>query len=208
MSTVIESIIRRKGGTKVRLNGTEYHFTPDEEGRHVAEVSKNAHIQRFLAVPEGFRLLDDEDEGEERDGLNGGLQPNEGGDEPSEEEVSEMRGWYKELTGNDGEGMTFEQLSEAVEVAEAESRLNDSANSADDDADSDADPEPEPEPGVTTEPKADEVPLERQDPATVDEAALRAHFEEVIGEKAHPRMKVENIQARIIETKNAVGDDD
>lgn len=201
MSTVIESIIRRKGGTKVRLNGTEYHFTPDEEGRHVAEVSKNAHIQRFLAVPEGFRLLDDEEEGEERDGLNGGLQPNEDDDQPSEEEFAEMLSWYKELTGNDGEGMTFEQLSEAVEVAEAESRLNDSS-------DDDAEQEQDQEPGVTTEPKADEVPLERQDPATVDEAALRAHFEEVIGEKAHPRMKVENIQARIIETKNAVGDDD
>lgn len=52
----IESIIRRKNGTRVTLDRTEYHFTPNEEGAHVADVENDAHIQRFLSVPEGFKI--------------------------------------------------------------------------------------------------------------------------------------------------------
>lgn len=201
MSTTIESIIRRKGGTKVTLGGTTYHFTPDDEGRHVAEVSKNAHIQRFLSITEGFRLLGDDEEGAGGDtDLSGGLQPNEDDEPPTDEEMAELRARYQELTDNDGEDMSAEQLEEAIEVAEAEVALDDTDTETDTDADQG--------PGVVTEPKPDEVPLERQDPAKVDEAELRARFEEVIGEKAHPRMKVENIQARIIETVEAVEGDD
>lgn len=52
----IESIIRRKNGTRVTLGSTEYHFTPNAEGAHVADVENDAHIQRFLSVPEGFKI--------------------------------------------------------------------------------------------------------------------------------------------------------
>ena len=52
----IESIIRRKNGTRVTLDSTEYHFTPNAEGAHVADVENDAHIQRFLSVSEGFKI--------------------------------------------------------------------------------------------------------------------------------------------------------
>lgn len=52
----IESIIKREGGTRVSLSGTNYHFKPDEEGRHVADVEQEAHVERFLSIPEGYRL--------------------------------------------------------------------------------------------------------------------------------------------------------
>lgn len=55
----IESILRRKNGTKTTLGLTTYHFAPtDTDPRHIAEVTDKAHIQRFLSIPEGFRLVD------------------------------------------------------------------------------------------------------------------------------------------------------
>ena len=52
----IESIIRRAKGTKVTFDDTTYHFKPeDPKGPHVAEVKDEEHIERFLAIPEGFR---------------------------------------------------------------------------------------------------------------------------------------------------------
>jgi hypothetical protein len=54
----IESILRRPGGTKVTLDETEYHFKPGPDGREIAEVADEAHIKLFLAVPEGYRVVD------------------------------------------------------------------------------------------------------------------------------------------------------
>jgi len=52
----IESIIRRKAGTKVQLGDNKYHFAPGEDGgAHVAEVTEPADIARLLSIPEGFR---------------------------------------------------------------------------------------------------------------------------------------------------------
>lgn len=53
----IESILRRKGGTKVTLDGTEYHFAPDSEGREFADVASERHIGIFLSIPEGYRAI-------------------------------------------------------------------------------------------------------------------------------------------------------
>lgn len=53
----IECILHRKGGTEVELPGKTYHFTPQEDGKHVAEVTIEAHIERFLSIPEAYRLL-------------------------------------------------------------------------------------------------------------------------------------------------------
>lgn len=54
----IESIIRREGGSKVRLGSREYRFQPDDKGRHVAEVKDKAHVERLLSIKEGYRALD------------------------------------------------------------------------------------------------------------------------------------------------------
>lgn len=53
----IECILQRQGGTVVELPGKTYHFTPNEDGRHVADVAIEPHIERFLAIPEAYRLL-------------------------------------------------------------------------------------------------------------------------------------------------------
>lgn len=58
MSELIESIIRRPNGTRVTLGNTNYHFKPDAAERHVAEVSEPAHVDRFLAIPEGYRIAE------------------------------------------------------------------------------------------------------------------------------------------------------
>lgn len=56
----IESIIRRKKGSHVSIDGVEYHFAPSEKhgGKHVAEVENPEHIERLLSVPEGFRAIE------------------------------------------------------------------------------------------------------------------------------------------------------
>lgn len=53
----IECILQRKGGTAVEMPGKTYHFVPQEDGKHVADVEIEAHIERFLSIPEAYRLL-------------------------------------------------------------------------------------------------------------------------------------------------------
>lgn len=53
----IESIIKRAGGTKVQLGQETYHFLPDAEGRHVAEVDNPDHVGKLLGIPEGYRYV-------------------------------------------------------------------------------------------------------------------------------------------------------
>lgn len=52
----IESKLHREGGTKIDLGGIEYHFAPQADGAHVAEVENDDHIARFLSIPEGFKI--------------------------------------------------------------------------------------------------------------------------------------------------------
>ena len=58
----VESIIKSEGVSKIDLDGVTYHFKQDAEGRHVAEVASRKHLSRLLAIPEGYKLLDDDDE--------------------------------------------------------------------------------------------------------------------------------------------------
>ncbi|PZU71055.1 hypothetical protein [Sphingobium sp.] len=55
---LIESIIHRPKGTKVALLGGSYHFLPNTEGKHVAEVEDDRDIATLLAIKEGFRPAD------------------------------------------------------------------------------------------------------------------------------------------------------
>ncbi len=60
---LIESIIKREGGTRVDLDRKQYHFKPKQvdgvgpgdELPHVCEVEDEKHITTFLAISEGFR---------------------------------------------------------------------------------------------------------------------------------------------------------
>jgi hypothetical protein len=51
--------IERKDGTPVRIGDVDYHFAPQvPNGPHVAEVSDEQHIARFLAITEGYEPLE------------------------------------------------------------------------------------------------------------------------------------------------------
>ena len=62
----IESIIQRKKGTTVEMDGETYAFnSTTKEQRHIVDVKNKAHVARFLAIPEGYRVADLEDEDED-----------------------------------------------------------------------------------------------------------------------------------------------
>ena len=48
----------REGGTKIDLDGIDYHFVPDKNGDHVAEVTDKKHIGRLLSITEGYEMAD------------------------------------------------------------------------------------------------------------------------------------------------------
>lgn len=52
----IECVLHREGGSHIELGGIDYHFEPVADGAHVADVQDEAHIDRFLAIPESFKL--------------------------------------------------------------------------------------------------------------------------------------------------------
>jgi hypothetical protein len=52
----IECVLKRKGGTHVEMPGKKYHFAAQDDGRHIAEVENTDHIERFLAIPEAYRI--------------------------------------------------------------------------------------------------------------------------------------------------------
>jgi hypothetical protein len=69
----IESIIKRKAGSKITLENpcTTYHFVPEsdsENAPHVATVTNKSHIKTLLSISEGFKQYGtstDSDEDEE-----------------------------------------------------------------------------------------------------------------------------------------------
>jgi hypothetical protein len=52
----IQCTILRDGGSKVDLDGTQYHFEPLEDGSQVADVENEKHADRFLAISEGYKV--------------------------------------------------------------------------------------------------------------------------------------------------------
>jgi len=58
----IESIIKRKKGTTVKLGDMTYFFNATEtEPRHLCEVNIQAHIDRFLSIKDGYRVPEGEE---------------------------------------------------------------------------------------------------------------------------------------------------
>lgn len=56
---LIQCTIKRQGGSRVTLGDQRYHFAPDDLGRHVAEVTDEAHIARLLSISAYVALGDD-----------------------------------------------------------------------------------------------------------------------------------------------------
>lgn len=53
---LIECKIQRPGGSVIELFGREYHFVPATDGCHVCDVDDPAAVDRFLEIPEAYRL--------------------------------------------------------------------------------------------------------------------------------------------------------
>lgn len=63
MTTKIECLIRRAGGSRVQMDGPkrEYHFKPSaDDQRHIASVDVDVHVKQLLRIKEGYRAVDDE----------------------------------------------------------------------------------------------------------------------------------------------------
>ena len=52
----IQCILVRAGGTFADIDGTQYHFEPLEDGALVADIADRTHIDRFLAISEGYKV--------------------------------------------------------------------------------------------------------------------------------------------------------
>lgn len=55
----IECLVQRPNGSLVTMpDGAAYHFLPDDQGRHVAEVDDEKNAAILLGIPEGYRPLE------------------------------------------------------------------------------------------------------------------------------------------------------
>jgi len=54
---LIKCKLKREGGSKIKIGGVEYHFVPDDNGDHVAEVTNEAHANRFLEISEAYEAV-------------------------------------------------------------------------------------------------------------------------------------------------------
>ena len=57
----IQLLLKRDGGSKIELGGKEYHFVPNDDGAHVAEVTDPAAIGRFLSISEHYKIYGETD---------------------------------------------------------------------------------------------------------------------------------------------------
>ena len=98
----IESIIRRKAGTRVSLRTGYYHFISrsPEDPRHVDWVESDEHQEILLAIPEGYRIAEGYGEGVSAQGLHDGGSPSVPDDEPDEHDEPEIgtRAWLDKAT--------------------------------------------------------------------------------------------------------------
>lgn len=188
----IECLLRRPEGTKITLGATEYHFRPDPKlnGAHVAFIADQHHAEALLRIKEAYRALDDI---------------------PVEPvTLDEAKATLEEAFPS----RPFDHLlvepkkPDANPPAPVEPKKPEPA------------PEPQPEPQPDREPdteqasqgaddgteektggdaKADQAGGSEGDGISteVDEEALRARFEEVVGRKPHARMRADTMQAQI-----------
>lgn len=78
--TAIECKLIREGGSFVALGTTEYHFSPQADGAHVAQVADDEHVDIFLSIRDGYRLY--------RGKVEAASKPAEISDSPNETEAA------------------------------------------------------------------------------------------------------------------------
>lgn len=196
----IECTLHRKGGTVVELPGKTYHFAPQDDGKHVAEVTNEAHIERFLAIPEAYRLL----RTKPAEAAEATFAPkgDEGGQEPDFDAViplAHATGFPEVI---DIDGRTY-ALDEFVQRAFADSGLTrEDWNDLPDDTravkietviegvDDGVIELPVPQPTDNQAPPVDTLEAE-------DRAALAAQYKEKFGKLPHAKWTAEKIKAAL-----------
>ena len=54
----IECTIKRPRGSFIKIDDQIYHFKPESDGRHIADVSNPKHIQAFLKVDDAYQIAE------------------------------------------------------------------------------------------------------------------------------------------------------
>lgn len=52
----IQCTLSREGGTRAEIGGIEYYFEPLADGAFAADIEREDHIDRLLAIPEGYKV--------------------------------------------------------------------------------------------------------------------------------------------------------
>ena len=179
----IQCKLIREGGTRAEVFGVEYHFIPQEDGSHVAVVENDAHVERFLSIPEAYGIYKGAAEVKTADPVKL-FEPKIA---PKVEDEPDI-----ELAGSDEHPESFEingstyTLQQIVRIAYDESGM-DAAEWNE----------------LTPESRAarldtvlDNIADAANDP-TIDE--LRAAYKEKFGKNPHPSAKAETLKARLEE---------
>lgn len=175
----IECKLQRQGGTHVELEGTKYHFAPQPDGAHVADVLKEAHQDRFLSISEGYRLY------------RGTEQPAPQEDTTQDKTVA-LLGSSVHPASFEINGKTY-ALGDVVAMAQANSGMSaEEWNELSEDGRHDLIDE-----------QLDQLAADTNGDGNVDDseelAALRAEYEAKFGKKPHPAMKAETLKAKLAE---------
>ncbi|HEX5362340.1 MAG TPA: hypothetical protein VFW49_14835 [Fluviicoccus sp.] len=175
----IECKLRRQGGTHVELEGIKYHFAPQPDGAHVADVLKDAHQDRFLSISEGYRLY------------RGTEQPAPQEDTSQDKPVT-LLGSSVHSTSYEINGKTY-ALGDVVAMAQANSGMSaEEWNELSDDGRHDLIDE-----------QLDQLAADTNGDGTVDNAeelaALREEYKAKFGRAPHPSMKAASIKAKLAE---------
>ena len=71
----IESLIKRKNGSSVTLGDNTYRF--NAENNHICEVNDDSHIDRLLSITNGFKAVEQKQDGDNGSNTETGAGTNE-----------------------------------------------------------------------------------------------------------------------------------
>jgi hypothetical protein len=188
----IETTLIRPGGSTVEMaDGTKYHFAPtDTDSRHTAQVTRNDHVKRLLAI-DGYQLPDD------------ALDPADPVGKPAPD---------PETAGNPAGTDALTDAADApnsLSLAPAPQPVAAATGQQANEPDEDDDPLIEEEP-VTPQPGAEAAGLGAIDAApvpdleTLSDAELQALFKEKFQRAPHPKASREKVIERLAEHDSGI----
>ena len=170
MKMTIKCLLKREGGTKVDIDGVEYHFAPNEDGDHVCEVSNKKHIARFLSIPEGYEIHGSDDDSDQTDDEDNDLDESsddsdDGSKEPGAEsglsvvggtDTEDDQGQDQDAGLDDGSGEP-----EATDTTDTQDQDDNELDGGDDLGDDLTDSDDDAQDQNDNEPEDDEKPLDK-----------------------------------------------